>query len=466
MMLAHATPSDRRRSPFARQLLPAALGLLAAGPTLATNGMNLEAYGAKAGGMGGAAFAYDSGNSAVMNNPATLILKPSGQGDFGLGLTLLAPDVSSNHPQAGSVASDATAYWMPTIGYMQRRGDLAYGVALLAQGGMGTEYGAGSSLFAGGRSAAGNPVALSGEDIRSELSFGRVMFPLAWQATDRLSLAGQVDLVWGGLDLRMDMDGQTIAGMMGAGLVSGGLAGALGGLGDLHFARFDFSDHSAITGAAKGYGTAYKLGALFKASDKLNLGVTYHSRTYIGDLKSDHARIQADGSLGSASMNGTIRVVNFQWPETYGIGLAYTANEQWMWAADIKHIGWSSAMKNFQLSFTDAGSGQSLNVSMPQNWKDQTVYAIGAQYKPTPALALRVGFNVASNPVPDNTLNPLFPAIVERHYTAGIGYRLNRASSVDAAMTVAPEAVATNPVTGITSNHSQMSLRVNYSHAF
>ncbi len=466
MMRATAISPAQRYSPFARRLLPIVLALLPASPVLATNGMNLEAYGAKAGGMGGAAFAYDSGNSAAMNNPATLLLKPAGKANLGVGLTLLAPDVTSSHALAGSVDSKGTAYWMPTIGYTRRQDGLAYGVALLAQGGMGTEYGAGSSLFAGGLSAMNNPVALSGEEIRSELSFGRLMFPLAWQATERLGLAGQIDLAWAGLDLKMDMDGQTVAGMMGAGLVNGGLAGALGGLGDLHYARFNFSDKSAITGSAKGHGTAVKLGALYKASDKLNVGVTYHSRTHIADLKSSKAQIQADGSLGSASMNGEIRVMNFQWPETFGIGLAYAANEKWLWAADIKQIGWADSMKNFRFIFTDAGSGQSLDVNMPQNWKNQTVYALGAQYKPSADLALRVGFNQAGNPVPDNTLNPLFPATVERHYTAGFGYRLNPTSSVDAAITLAPEAVATNPVTGITSRHSQMSLRANYSHKF
>ena len=49
--------------------------LLAAPLAYATNGMNLDAYGALAGGMGGASYAHDSSNSAIMNNPATLGLK-------------------------------------------------------------------------------------------------------------------------------------------------------------------------------------------------------------------------------------------------------------------------------------------------------------------------------------------------------------------------------------------------------
>ncbi|MDP2833132.1 MAG: outer membrane protein transport protein [Pseudomonadota bacterium] len=463
--MTYRTPTAPRLPSRIRFLLPAALCLLAADSSHATNGMNLEAYGAKAGGMGGAAFAYDSGNSGVMNNPATLALRPDKQNDFGLGLTLLAPNVSASHPAAGSVDSNGTAYWMPTIGYIRNQGDFAYGVAMMAQGGMGTEYGAGSSLFAGGMSALGNPVALSGQEIRSEVGFGRLMFPLAWKANERLNLAGQIDLVWAGMDLQMDMDGNTLAGMMGSGLATGGITGALAGLGDLHYARFDFSDNNDMTGKAKSYGWGYKLGAVFKATDRLNLGLTYHAKTRMGDMKTDDAHLSAVGSGGSQAMTGELKVLNFQWPETYGIGLAWTPNEKWMWAADIKHIGWSDAMKDFRMQFV-AGPGMDLDVTMPQNWRDQTVVAVGVQYKPTSDLALRFGANQSSNPVPNDTLNPLFPAIVERHYTAGVGYRLDPANSLAGAVTYAPEVSATSSVTGITSYHSQMSLRVNYNHTF
>lgn len=137
-----------------------------------------------------------------------------------------------------------------------------------------------------------------------------------------------------------------------------------------------------------------------------------------------------------------------------------------MLVADVKRIRWSSVMKDFRVRFNDAGTGQSLNITLPQNWDDQTVVALGVQYKPTRDLALRLGVNLAENPVPDNTLNPLFPAIVERHYTFGAGYRLSAADTIAGAVTYAPEATATNPTTSITASHSQVSLRVNYNRSF
>lgn len=467
---------DKKHHPLAARsgfLLPLVAALLASDASHATNGMQLEAYGAKAGGLGGAAYAYDSGNSAVMNNPATLALRPAGQNNFGLGLTLLSPDVSASHPLAGKVESDGTAYWMPSMSYIRSRGDLFFGVGVMAQGGMGTEYGVGSPLFAmgcpastfGGACAPGDMTPMSGEEIRSEVGFGRIMLPLAWKASERLNLAGQVDLVWATLDLQMDMDGRSLMGLMAGGLASGGITGALGGLGDLRHARFDVSDDNDMTGKAKAYGLGYKLGAVYKLDERLNLGVTYHAKTRLGDMKAEGVGLSAAGSGGSAAMTGTLKVVDFQWPETYGIGLAWTPNDTWMLAADVKRIRWSEVMKDLRVRFV-AGPGMDLNVTMPQNWEDQTVVAVGVQYKPTRDLALRLGVNQAGNPVPDNTLNPLFPAIVERHYTAGVGYRIDGANSVSAALTYAPESSATNPDNGITASHGQISLRFNYNRQF
>jgi long-chain fatty acid transport protein len=109
-----------------------ALLSLVALPAAATNGMNLDAYGAKAGAMGGASFAYENGNSALMNNPATLGLRKEGS-NLGLGLTLLQPNVntSMNHPMAGPMTakSGGDAYWMPSVSFIRKAGKLTYGVA-------------------------------------------------------------------------------------------------------------------------------------------------------------------------------------------------------------------------------------------------------------------------------------------------------------------------------------------------
>lgn len=433
----------------------------------ATNGMNLEAYGAKAGGMGGASFAYDSGNSGVMNNPATLGLKPDRTSDFGLGLTLLNPDVASRHPMAGESASSGNLYAMPSISWIHRAGAWTYGFGLLAQGGMGTEYGAGSRLFAGGLDSSGNPTALSGEEVRSEVGVGRVMFPLGYRVDDALSVAVQLDVVWATMDVKMDIDGHTFGQMLadtpGIGRASGSLLAAMPPA-TVNYARFDFSDSNDFSGKARGWGYAGKLGFVYRLNDALSIGGAYHSKTAIDDLKADGAIVKIGTSLGTQTMTGRIAVVNFQWPETYGIGVSWRATPKLMLVADVKHIAWADAMKDFTLRFETGGA--SMTSVMTQNWKNQTVHMVGGQYMLRPDFALRAGINVASNPVPDGTLNPLFPAVVKNHVTAGIGWRLGGGHSIAASAAYAPEVEQANPNTGIASRHSQYVWRFNYNYNY
>lgn len=398
--------------PTLTALAAALLGTLAL-PAAATNGMNLEAYGAKAGGMGGASLAYENGNSALMNNPATIGLRQEGQ-NLGLGLTVLMPDVKT---MIGPMTfpSGGDQYLMPSISYIRKSGNITYGLGMLAQGGMGTEYG--DNAFG------------TGLPMRSEVGFGRLMFPLAYNVNSNLTVAGQLDYVWASMDVQMSPDGVNYV---------------------------SFSDNNDFTGEASGNGWAFKLGAHYKLSDTFSVGATYHSKTDISDL---------EGSGTFNFMPANFKVIDFQWPETYGVGVAWQASPSWMLAADIKHLGWKNSMKDFRLAVNG------MEMALPQNWKNQTVYMLGAQYMVKPGLALRFGINYADNPIPDETLNPLFPATVKTHYTFGVGWNIGGGHSMAGSIAIAPKVTATNPnmfgpgMAG-TVTHSQTTLRVNYNYAF
>ena len=93
-------------------------GLVIPGIALATNGMNMEAYGPVAAGMGGASFAYDNGSAAVMNNPATISLMPDGN-RFDIAVGILGPDVTAKVNGASDAKSSGDAYYMPALGYIR-----------------------------------------------------------------------------------------------------------------------------------------------------------------------------------------------------------------------------------------------------------------------------------------------------------------------------------------------------------
>lgn len=475
-----------------------AIALLSLAPlsAFATNGMNLEGYGPVALGMGGASLAYDNGTAAVINNPATLGLMSSPQ-RLDVALGFLGPDVTSVHEGSGmSAASAADGFYMPAVGWATRSGRWTSGVALFGQGGMGTEFSSSSFMSnPGNMSPAPNLV------NRSEVSVGRAMVPLVYKVNPRLRIGGTFDFVWAGMDLRMAMSESQFQDLANpashnAGNASGSMVDTFGamyapfggaGVNTLYHAYFDFSNNNDLSGKARGYGLGGKLGLTYAVSPELTVGATYHAKTWLNDLKSSEAQMSmaVNGDTGTLSggaasgtnadmiinLTGDIAVKNFEWPAMTGVGVAFRPASEWLLVADYKRIYWSGVMANFNMVFSANSNasnggfaGKQLDATLYQNWSDQDVIALGAAYQLNQSWTLRAGANFGDNPIPDRYLNALFPATVEKHYTAGAGYQINAMSAINAAMSVAPEGSFTNSASGVTSQHGQLSWQLMYSY--
>ncbi len=261
----------------------------------------------------------------------------------------------------------------------------------------------------------------------AQVGVGRVIFPLAYNFNDRLNIGGSVDLVWAGMDLVADINP----------FVPG--------------KEIDFKDGSDFTGAAKGYSVAAKLGFTYKLDDALTLGGVYQSAGNLPDLK-----------------GGGYKVKGFDMPATLGLGLAWQATDRLMVAADIKDVLWGSSMNTVTIY-----KNGTVVAPFQQDWNDQIALSLGLAYKFNDALTGRVGYNHGKNPIPDQFVSYLWPAIVENHYTAGFGYAVSKQSTVNFALSYVPQVSVTgtgpNPPNGnggMTIEHSQMNWQLMYSYAF
>jgi long-chain fatty acid transport protein len=427
---------------------------VAAPAAFATNGMNMQGYGPIAYGMGGASMAYDNGVAAVMNNPATLGLMSPGS-RFDLAYGYLGPNVDAKIP-GDSESSDATTYHMPAVGYARKDGKITYGVGVFAQGGMGTQYSKKSFLAMG-----------SGDEVGAQLGMGRLLFPIAFNASPDVSIGATIDYVWASLDLSMAATGAQLAGLVTD--CSGSACAALPALAGLPWVRLDFTDGDFMDfgGKAQGAGFAGKIGVTWKASPVVSLGATYHTETNLGDLETGGSTLTGAG-MGELA-TGQIKVRDFQWPATMAVGLAWNASKDVMVVADIKKIYWSEVMKDFEMTYKSknvAGAGgATIDFALQQDWDDQTVYQVGAAWKVSDPLTLRAGYNYAESQIPDDFVNPLFPAIMEQHFTVGLGYAFDKSASLDAGLAYAPQNSQKN-ADGVESSTGGTSFQVMYSARF
>jgi long-chain fatty acid transport protein len=142
-------------------------------------------------------------------------------------------------------------------------------------------------------------------------------------------------------------------------------------------------------------------------------------------------------------------VAGIKWPQQVDVSMAAKPTEQFMVALTTSWINWAS-LNTVEISGTNPSNPLAppqVNLNIPFNWKDQVVVAVGFSYsvlqesswKEKDRLVLRAGYNYSNNPVPKETLSPLWPLINEHHFSAGIGFRFTERWAYDFAGLYAPK---------------------------
>ncbi|MBI5366525.1 MAG: outer membrane protein transport protein [Planctomycetes bacterium] len=206
------------------------------------------------------------------------------------------------------------------------------------------------------------------------------------------------------------------------------------------------------------WGVGGRVGVMWKPSDQLTFGATYTPHTYMSDYKGkakvDYTReIAGLGGLGrlltqaivaspppigaGADFNDRLYVgyydatiKDFELPEILGIGIALQATPRLLVGVDYKYISYSKEFKEFKTILAN-GSDPKINfltgsdtiaATLPLNWDDQEVFAVGLEYQLDGGHVLRAGYNHGDNMIEDNSMLPLLPAITEDHVSIGWGY--------------------------------------------
>lgn len=286
------------------------------------------------------------------------------------------------------------------------------------------------------------------------------------------STAGQALLDMGGAGLSPQNNRAKASGTMLDGFVANFDTTGIGGsnnavFNNFYWGHFDFNDGKDFTQQTTGSGFAAHLGMVFQPIQGLTIGATYMPESSMSDFEGDatvtfKVDVTANNPSGVAipgaeiPVSSQVKVIDFQLPSTFGLGVAYQTGSLLL-TADWKRLNWSETMENFNMKVTAdatqanpfaAGfAGSVLDFEYKLNWEDQDIISLGLAYGVSDSMVMRVGYNQASNPVPDTTLNFLFPATIEKHYSLGLGYMFSKNSSIDLSYTMAPEVEVTESVT-------------------
>jgi len=376
-----------------KQTLASLVALCLAGlaaPAGATNGMYLTGYGAEVVGRGGANLAISDRTLALNFNPAGIV-QLQGRHTT-VNLSVLAPKLEFENLANQPTDAESRYFPLPAVAYVRAGQDspLVWGIGFLAQGGMGATF-ENLNTFFGTR-----------DETYSEVRFMSLSPTVAYSLNEDAAIGATLNIGYADASFRF-------------------------------FPRTSFfntqNPNFSFFGPSmkRAGGTQYSLrvGGWWRPHPKTSLGLIYQTKTESTFEGGDMTINFTGHPLLRTKVDYTGKMEGFTFAAQAGIGIAYRATDRVLLAADLKRYFWDDAIDTILVVATDpktAGAPPRVEMPFVFNWKDQWVYALGVEVRTSDRLTLRAGYNHGDNPVPSETLNPLFPATVEDHLTIGFGW--------------------------------------------
>jgi long-chain fatty acid transport protein len=348
--------------------------------SLFASGFQLNEFGAKAMGMGGAF-------TAVANTPTAIFFNPAGITQ--LNGTQLS--IGSNIITLGStfrgVSPDITEYklkdqiFTPIIGQFTYKYDdnLSFGIGLGNPFGLGTKWD-------------DNWI---GRYITTEIEIRVFSLQpvIAYKLMDNLSVSAGLNYNYSDVLIRKNVN----------------------------LAPFSTIDGKVkIKGDDQSFG--YAFGILYKPIDNLSLGLGYRSKVkyeFTGTT-SKTAPSQLSGKLPSGKTSAKLTT-----PVNLSVGVAYKFDNLLL-SCDYQYVGWSS-YDSLNIKFNESN----LESKSYRGYNNSYIIRFGLDYNVNDILNLYAGIYYDKSPVKDEHLDPTLPDANRMGYSAGFGYKFNENIQLD-----------------------------------
>jgi long-chain fatty acid transport protein len=187
-----------------------------------------------------------------------------------------------------------------------------------------------------------------------------------------------------------------------------------------------------------GWGLGFNAGVLYKASPKLQLGLSYQSPVDIslsGDLELELYWPVIPGSQipgGTTYYKDGKYEATLPLPGEIGLGIMYKPLERLTLTSDVSSTNWSR-MESLDITDMTLVPSQHdtiyvalMSSTLPFNWKNTTKFSLGAEYALREDLFLRGGYSFEESPIPDNTFTVLIPDVGNKNsVNLGLSYQVN-----------------------------------------
>ncbi|HLG93317.1 MAG TPA: outer membrane protein transport protein [candidate division Zixibacteria bacterium] len=197
------------------------------------------------------------------------------------------------------------------------------------------------------------------------------------------------------------------------------------------------------------WGIGGNLGVLFKPTEKLSLGFSYHSPVSfklkgeydqkffypfnqsklnyfsVTNQALDGFRFVFSGQGRQIFLGPDVARATLDLPQDLGAGIAFSPSERWTVAADLAWYDWK-VMDSVQITFEDTTlTAQLRRPTFQFGWKNTIRFSGGTMYRFRDSWVFRLGYFFDQSPIPDSTFNPLFLDVGNKHaFNLGVSWLL------------------------------------------
>ncbi len=174
------------------------------------------------------------------------------------------------------------------------------------------------------------------------------------------------------------------------------------------------------------HGLGFNIGAYFKPSDRVNVGLAYRSKV---DMKAHKGEVIWSGVPSSQVGNMPFSADEFSAAlplvSEFTAGLSYQATSKLLLAGEVSVHGWG-AYRDLVIKMYDTSTGDVFVSEQAKNYKDRAVWKFGAEYQATDLLAVRLGYYFDEFVTPTEFWSPETPDVTRHSITGGLGLNFGK----------------------------------------
>jgi long-chain fatty acid transport protein len=190
--------------------------------------------------------------------------------------------------------------------------------------------------------------------------------------------------------------------------------------------NYGSNSSAKLNGTTTSYG--FNIGAFYKATEKLSIGVDYRSKITM-KMEGGDAKFTIPSALQTTIPPTNKFDAELPLPANLDFSVAYQATDKLLLAFELDWVMWGTYES---LEFTFEDQGALLNSSNPRNYKDTYIPRIGAQYALNDKLHLRAGMYYDQSPTDEKYFTPETVSLNTFAYTLGLSFMPTEKLSIDA----------------------------------